>query len=121
MELRRQVAAARSRQGWPRQLQRCNPRSTPTSRMGASVTAANVRVQAELASASESTVPSDSITNVDTVNDTLQFAFPVSTGDVVEYESPSGQTAIGGLTPRPATSSNESARQYNVLRLPGVH
>ncbi|KAA5541791.1 hypothetical protein FYK55_16405 [Roseiconus nitratireducens] len=52
------------------------------------------------------TTPSDLIQGVDAASDTLDFEFDLSTGEVVTYVVPSGQSAIAGL---------EDGREYEVI------
>ncbi len=67
----------------------------------------NVTVNSLLIKSSSSSVPSDKIVDrnddadnlaVDVVNNVIDFAFPLSSGSTVVYDSPAGQPAIGGLT-----------------------
>lgn len=50
--------------------------------------------------------PSDHIQGINANDDTIGFSYPVSTGDVVQYQNQSGGSDIGGL---------ENNRTYNVL------
>ena len=74
----------------------------------------NVTVNSELIRSSGASVPSDRIQDrsddadnlaVDVNTDTIDFAFPLSTGNTVIYDSPAGQAPIGGLV---------DGRAYNV-------
>ena len=80
----------------------------------------DLNVKAEHRAAETSATPTDTIQDrsddadnvaVDLSTDTVDFAYPLSTGDAVVYDSPTAASAIGGLT---------DGRTYNVIvRTPG--
>ncbi len=83
---------------------------------GAIVSASrDLNVKAEHRKAETSAAPTDTIQDrnddadnvaVDLSTDTVDFAYPLSTGDTVVYDSPTAASAIGGLT---------DGRTYNVI------